>query len=130
MTSIYLGYPGVGLKVWTEQAEDPSKVVWKDTLAAEDLADIPEGVTSICAPLTMVALKAAVDAKLKVFAIYPSTIAMAEYAERQKEEGLSDEQVAKNMTAFNSDLRNVREFESSRVRHLVLGRGEEASSLL
>lgn len=130
MTGIVLGYPGVGLKRWAEQASDPSKVLWKDTLSADDLTDIPEDVMSICGPLTMDALNAAVDAKFEVYVVYPSSVAMAEYAERQKAEGLSDTQVARNMVSFNADLRTVREIVSSRVHHLVLGRGEEASALL
>jgi len=130
MAEIVLGYPGVGLKAWTEQAEDPSTVEWKDEFQIDSVAEAPEGVQYICAPLKLSVLKEIVAAKLNVKVVYPATVAMGEYAERQKAEGLSDEQVATNMATFNSDLRDIREFESKRVRHLVLGRGEDVSAVL
>lgn len=130
MAEIVLGYPGVGLKVWTEQAEDPKTVVWDDNFQVAGLTDLPEGVQYVCAPYNLNMLKEIVAAKLNVKVVYPATVAMSEYAERQKAEGLSDEQVAKNMATFNSDLRDLREFESKRVNHLVLGRGEDVSAVL
>lgn len=130
MAEIVLGFPGVGLQVWTEQTEDPNTVVWQDNFQMSSLSDLPDGVLYVCAPFTLTALKEIVAAKLNVKVVYPATVAMGEYAERQKAEGLSTEQVAKNMATFNSDLRDIREFESKRVNHLVLGRGEDVSAVL